>query len=157
MVYNHWCLGSWNLCGAKNVRLCLFVLLQSGHKAKASKCSSKSSSNSASQSEAMQKVAASCASQLSQVNKDIPSANTQHTSVVPAGPEVLVSKSEDQEVRSVEGAELDVKTGASRETSDVWHQLWLLTRVRVVDGPLFLQCFWTFGFRLYGFSKHNCL
>lgn len=67
----------------------------------------------------MHKVAASCASQLSQVNKDIPSIDSQLTSEVPAGPVVLVSKNEDQEVRSEEDAGHDVKTGASRETSDV--------------------------------------
>lgn len=116
------------------------LLLQGGHKSKASKCS-KPSLNSPPQSEAMHKVAASCASQLSQVNKDIPSSDGQHTSAVPAGPVVLVSKNEDQEVRSEEDAGQDVKTGASRETSDVWHKLWLLIRVGIVVGPFFVLVF----------------
>lgn len=100
------------------IRSYFFLLLQGGHKSKASKCS-KTSLNSPPQSEAMHKVAASCASQLSQVNKDIPSSDSQHSSAVPAGPVVLDSKNEDQEVRSEEDAGQDVKTGASRETSDV--------------------------------------
>lgn len=116
-----------------------FLLLQGGHKSKASKCC-KPSVNSPPQSEAMHKVAASCASQLSQVNKDNPSSDSQHTSAVPAGPVVLVSKNEDQ-VRSEEDAGKDVKTGASRETSDVWHELWLLIRVDIVVGPLFVWFF----------------
>lgn len=124
-----------------------FLLLQGGHKSKASKCS-KPSLNSPPQSEAMHKVAASCASQLSQVNKDIPSSDSQHTSAVPAGPVVLVSKNEDREVRSEDDAGQDVKTGASRETSDVWHELWLLMRVGIVVGPLFVKFFCRLDFHV---------
>lgn len=135
------------------IRSYSFLLLQGGHKSKASKCS-KPSLNSPPQSEAMHKVAASCASQLSQVNKDIPSSDSQHISAVPAGPVVLVSKNEDQEVRREEDAGQDVKTGASRETSDVWHELWLLIRVLIRVSLLghYLYSFLSFGFTFYGFK-----